>query len=498
MIKNKETKPIKKFPYKIAVPKAKLSNVGDRIKRLRRRISPRKTLLFIQRKPFTSFFAVLIVFFILMVVGNVLFSPKAVTTQNTPTPKQVQIYKLGSAPEVSFEGKVEKSGVVKIVAQMPGIVSYINVFEGQQIYAGTNILSLSTNYQGGNALSIARQIAQTQYNNTKDTHDEQKDLIQKQRDLTNKNADNTVALENIANASATDSANLVNENQAIIDQLNQVLQSLPATNSAAIIQTEGQIAQFQSANAQLNAAIRNLQFQGHTDQTPAILSNMQHDITMEQLDIQQKTLDMSLELSRLQLNLAQVNEANMYPSSPIAGVVDKIFVHVGDTVSPGMPLTSISGSSQHVEIVVNVPENIAKNISMIEPSTLQIGDTNIEMRPSYVSQDATNGVLYSVIYDLDDSETSKLTDASYVNVNIPIGIGDTTNADPFIPLDAVVQTQEEAFVYVVDKQNTARVQKISLGQIQGRYVEILSGLPSESQVILNRNVIDGDKVQIAK
>jgi multidrug efflux pump subunit AcrA (membrane-fusion protein) len=188
----------------------------------------------------------------------------------------------------------------------------------------------------------------------------------------------------------------------------------------------------------------------------------------------------------------------MYPATPFAGTVDKIFVHTGDNVTPGTVLASISGNNQHIEIVVNVPGDIAKNISRLESSVLQIGDSNIEMLPSYVSQDATDGTLYSIIYQLDDKFTSKLTDATYINVNIPVGTGDTTNEVPFIPLDAVVQTQEEAFVYVADKNQVARVKKITLGQIQGRFVEVTSGLPPEAQVILNRNVIQGDKVQITR
>jgi multidrug efflux pump subunit AcrA (membrane-fusion protein) len=489
---------LKKDFYSFNVKQFKVSNLFERISTFRKKIHFKKVLQFIQKKPFTSFFTVLVILLVLMVVGNLLFSPKPSPEQNLNAPKQVQIFKLGSAPQVSFEGKVEKSGVIKIVAQMAGIVSYINVSEGQQVYQGTNILSLSTNYQGGNALAIAAQIAQTQYQNTKDTFGEQKDLIQKQRDLADKNKDNAQSLQNIAAASATESANLVNFNQTIIDELNQTLSSIPASNTAAILQTQAQISQFESAQAQLDASVRSLQLQGDGGQPPAQLASMLHDITMEQLDIQEKTLDMSLEISRLQYNLALVNEASMYPVSPFAGVVDRILVHVGDNVSSGDILADISGSTQHVEIVVNAPQNIAKNVSMIEPSILQIGDSTVEMIPSYISQDATNGALYSIIYQLDDSYASKLANATYVNVNIPIGTGDTSNEVPYIPLDAVVQTQEEAFVYVVDNKMFARVKQISLGQIQGRFVEVTSGLPAESRIILNRNIIDGDKVQVTR
>ena len=118
------------------------------------------------------------------------------------------------------------------------------------------------------------------------------------------------------------------------------------------------------------------------------------------------------------------------------------------------------------------------------------------MLPTFVSRDATNGVLYSVIYQLDDSLAFNLTDATYINVKIPVGVADTTNIDPFIPLDCVIQTQDEAFVFIAEN-GIAHSKKITLGQIQGRYVEALTGLPKNAQVIIDRNVIDGDKVSVS-
>lgn len=466
-----------------------------------RRIYVKRTLAFIQRKPFTAFFAVLGLFLVLMVLGNLIFSPKATVENNKETPKSVAIYKLGSAPQVSYQGKVEKSGVIKIVAQMGGVVSAINIQEGAEVGKGTNILSLSTNYSGGNALTIARQIAQTQYNNAKDTFDQQGDIIGKQKDLANKNHDNAELLRQITNQSAIDTKGLADLDRSIVDSLGANIQTLVQTNvgganDAAILQAKQQMSQFQAATLQTNSSLANLQLQAAADMPPAQISQEMHDIAVSQLDLQRKTLDLTLEVTKLSYNLALVNEASMYPVSPFAGTIDKIFVHVGDNVTSGTTLASISGFNQSVEVVVNVPQNIAKNISAFEPSTLFIGNKTISMMPSYVSKDATNGVLYSVVYDLDDSQTANLTNDAYINVAIPIGSADTTNADPFIPLDSVVQTQEEAYVYIVGNDLKAHVKKISLGQIEGRFVEVLSGLPKNAQVIIDRNVIEGDKVSV--
>jgi multidrug efflux pump subunit AcrA (membrane-fusion protein) len=459
----------------------------------------KKALLFIAKKPFTSFFAVLAVFLILMIIGNVLFSPKPVVQNNLTALKQVQIYKIGSAPEVSYQGKVEKSGVIKIVSQTTGIVNSINVYEGQQIDSGTNILSLSTNYSGGNAASISRQIAQSQYQNAKDTFNTQEDIIVNQRAIADKNKSNSDQMRAITTQSAIDTQALFDLNKTIVDSLSSSIGNLENTNvngsnDAAILQAKQQIAGFQSAMVQTNSSFQNLQIESNQNSSDA--STLSYEIALKQLDVQEKALNMSLDISRLSYNMAQVLEANMFPSTPFAGVVNKIFVHVGDNVTSGTILASISGDNQHVEIVVNVSGEVAKNISNFEPSTLYIGDKSIQMLPTFVSKDATSGVLYSVIYDLDDSLAANLTDSTYINVKIPVGVADTTNIDPFIPLDSVVQTQDEAFVYVVDNKNTARVKKITLGQIQGRYVEVLSGLPINAQVIIDRNVIEGDKVQV--
>ena len=466
----------------------------------KRKVYTKKLLLFIQKKPFTSFFAVLGVFLVLMIVGNILFSPRPEAGEKITAPKKITVYKIGSAPQVSFQGKVEKSGVIKIVAQAPGIVSAINVWEGQEIAGGTNILFLSSNYSGGNVLSYARQISQAQFSNIKDTFDTQKDVIGKQRESANKNKDNADKLREITSQSASGSQALFDLNRTIVDSLLSNISFLESTNvgganDAAILQAKQQISQFQSALVQTNSSFQSLQVQ--TNQAGEDISNLGHEIALKQLDIQEKALNMSLEVARLSYNMALVNEANMYPSTPFAGTVNKIFVHIGDTVNPGTVLANISGVSQHVEIVVSVPENIAKSVSSFESSTLYIGNKNINMMPTFISKDATNGTLYSIIYQLDDSFAKNLTDASFINVKIPIGVADTTNIDPYIPLDSIVQTQEEAFVFVVE-QGAAKVKNITLGQIQGRFVQVLSGLPKDSQIIIDRNVIEGDKVEIIK
>lgn len=489
-----------KKSYSIQVRQFKIDGLKTRIRsgvsslNKKRKVVTKKAYLFTQKNPFRAFFLVLGIFLLLMILGNVVFGPKINKTTEVASVKEVHIFQIGKAPKITYQGKVEKSGVVKIVAQMSGIVAAINVYEGEQIGQGTNILSLANNYSGGNVLSVGREIAATQYQNAKDTYDTQKDIISKQREVADKSRDNGNLMRDIANSSAGSTSNLISLQNTLVNDLQASVDSAP--DQATKIQFEGLLAQAKSGLIQLQSSNQNLQIQ--TNSNSVDLANISHDIAIKQLDLQEKALKTTLNIASLQLRMAQINEANMFPSSPFAGVVNRIFVHVGDNVSSGTALAQISGTDQHVEVVVNVPQKIAQIISSIEPSILHINGKNVEAYPTFISQDATTGTLYSVIYDLGNSAVYNLTDSSYIEVEIPVGAPDASNFDPFVPLDGVVQTQEEADVFIVDSKNIAKAKKITLGDIQGRFVQVLSGLPENAAVIIDRNVIEGDKVKVIR
>lgn len=476
----------------------------DRFQNIRERIKPRERFKavehFIQKRPFTSFFTILALLLLLIILGNILLAPKE-AEEKPPVPKKVELYKLGSAPKVKVQAQVEKSGVVKIVALSPGVVESINVIEGDEIGKGGNLISLASNYSGVNALAISAQMAGAQYGLARDTFNTQKELITKQRELADKNKENAEELRDISTKAADDTRPLLDLNQSLLDKINSDLDSYNATNSAGvndnlIFQTKQIKSQLQSAVVQLKGQLRNLELQSASDKPPAELTDIQKEIALKQLDIQEKSLTVGVEIARLQFNLASVTAATMHPTAPFPGTVDRIYVKEGEAVNPGTVLLSLSGSTQHVKIIAKVPAGMAKNVSFLEDSIININGNKVVMKPSYISHDATDGQLYSIIFQLDDSYKSLVTDSAFITVDIPIGTGDTNNSVPFVPLDSIFQTQEEAYLYVVSKNKTATAKKIQLGQVQGRFVEVLSGLPLESTVILTRNVVEGDKLDL--
>lgn len=457
-----------------------------------------KIITAMRKKPLTSFFTLLVMLFGLIFIGNLLRQPAPEQTTVLPV-KTVPVYRIGNAPRITLQGQVQKAGVIQVSSLMGGVVQNISVSEGETVYQGQNLFSLSSNYQGGNSLTIARQIAESQYQNIQDTYSTQKDLIGKQKDLAGKNRDNTEELRQISDQSKSDTQSLIDLNNNLLDSVNSQLSLLPASSTDPVI--ESQIfslkqakTQLMSANLGLNLNLRNLDYQTNTDNPPAKIADLQKDITIKQLDLQNKALDLGREISLLQLRLSQVNEATMYPVAPFAGTVQNINVRVGQLITPGTPvLTLVALNDPPLTIYIYTSKEIAENVSRIEETSFHAGDKTLNLIPRFVTTEAVQNNLYAIIYDIPQEFFNDLTDKGFLLADVPIGHADTNSAFPYLPLDAIFQTQDTTTVFINDR-GKVKSQLVELGPVYGNFVAVNSGLKNGDEVILDRNVIDGEPV----
>jgi hypothetical protein len=146
-------------------------------------------------------------------------------------------------------------------------------------------------------------------------------------------------------------------------------------------------------------------------------------------------------------------------------------------------------------VYVYAPKSVAEKISKLEPSVIHLGNKNLNLFPSFVSTEAVNGNLFAIAFTLPQENLSDTVDKEFVGVDLPIGYADSESIFPFVPLDAVYQTEDTASVFV-EKSGTAQEKHVILGQIYGDFIQVDSGLEKGDQVILNRNVIMGDKVTV--
>ena len=373
--------------------------------------------------------------------------------------------------------------------------------EGDLVQKGSILVNISSNYQGGNSASLSRQLSAVTYKNTKDTYDTQKEVVRLQREVAHKSDINADELRSITDRSLQDTRDLVSLNESIINTLNQNETDLRnnntnGTNDALILQTQQQRAASQAGLNQLRTGLRQSELQSASDKSPAQLSDLQKDITLKQLDLQEKALNLSLQTSALQLQIAQVSEAQFFPSAPFAAKIQRVHIKEGQAINPGTEIVTISAVEDPIKAIVSVPSDLVGSISTVEPSKVFLKNTTLSIKPDFVSTEATDGQLYSVIYTIPDEFTSDITEGGHIQIEVPITAGNGLNSLPFIPLDSIYQTGDTSYVYVVNGDKVES-KKVEIGNVFGRFVEVKSGIKNGDQVILNRNVTSGDKVKIA-
>jgi multidrug efflux pump subunit AcrA (membrane-fusion protein) len=459
-----------------------------------------RSAAFIKRRPMASFFLVLGLLLIILILGKIFEKqPQEVTAQKMT--KAVNVYSLGQGPQAAFQAKIEKSGVVKIMAQATGVVAHISVQEGDSVSKGQQLISLSTNYQGGNAQGVQSAIAQAQYKNALDTYGPQLDLISKQKDVATASAEQAQRTRDIAKDALNDTRGLIDTNQSQLDQINQQLNALKATNPTdpdtiqQIGTLQGTAGQLDASLAQLRNSARTADYQSSNANAPALLSNLQKDISIEQLDIQAKGITLNKEVSGLQADLAAISAALMYPASPFDGTVERINVREGQLVNPGAELATVVAPDGKTTAILLVPLAIARTIYTTESSSLLIHGQYVQVTPTHISSEATDGQLYAVVYEIPEDQAQYLTDGEYISVQVPIGAEPSKPGDPLIPIDAVYQNQENAFVLIYNN-GKAETRIVNAGNVYGSYVEVTSGLKNDDKIILNRNVVAGDTVKI--
>jgi multidrug efflux pump subunit AcrA (membrane-fusion protein) len=458
-----------------------------------------KTGHFVDLRPMTSFFAVLGVILALIIVGNFLNKPKVVPPEEIHPVKAVSAYNIGTAPKITVSAQTKKSGVIQVVALSGGIIDKINVQEGVHVSRGDQLFAMSNNYKGENTATVQRQIDATNYAGALATFPKQKEILEKKKEQADKVHENTDELRELTRESLDGTRSLVQENEDYLKLLRDRLNAItPDASNPAYTTLKNQVIQLQGTVNQAHDQLRRDEYTSNEDNAPAKNDQLTKEITKKDLDVQIKQLEVNLAVKGLQAKVSQIQESLMFPTAPFSGTIQRVFVKEKQQVGQGTALLVISQDVEDdpITAVAFVSADVAKRVSRIEPSTLHIGNKSTYTSiPSFVSTEAVQGTLYAVYYPIPEQYSKDVVSEGFISVDMPIGMADTTMIATYVPLDAIYQTRERAYVFVING-NTAQSRDVQLGQVYGDSVEILSGLKNGDQVILNRNIIAGDQIQV--
>ncbi len=209
-------------------------------------------------------------------------------------------------------------------------------------------------------------------------------------------------------------------------------------------------------------------------------------------------------LSSLKQRLSQTNlqRSKQAVYAPFSGVIDEIFVKVGELASPGLPIARLVNLDR-LEVVADVSEkyvgvvkkNSAVKISL--PSINKEVEARIYKTGSYINPANRTFEVAALIPnqegDLLPNLVAKLKVRDYFNGEAVV-----------VPLQSVLQDiTGNNYVYVVETNNEVpRIKKVAVepGISYDNKIEIISGLNGTEEVVLDgaRSVNEGDRVSVAQ
>ena len=225
-------------------------------------------------------------------------------------------------------------------------------------------------------------------------------------------------------------------------------------------------------------------------------------VTRQEFENRQTEKDLAVQgMARAEARLAQAREAAKSAAtiagytkvtSPLAGVITSKPVEVGMTVFPGMPLMTVEEEGNY-RLEVSAPESLFGKVNVGDPARFSIDGIGADM----------NGRVAEVVPTIDPASrtfTVKIDIAAktvrsgiYGRVFFPVG----TRAGLFVRQSSLVERGSLTSVWVVGKDNTARMRLVKAGQIMGERIEILSGLSVGDRIVITgvEKVSDGAKVE---
>lgn len=341
-----------------------------------------------------------------------------------------------------WQETVEAMSTIDIMPETNGKVTAVNASEGQHVDKGDVIFQVDNTNA---ALSL--QQAQAGY-------------------------DAAQAAFNIAKKASEQNTNVAPAEIEYTDAKNNFArtQALYAANAVSQVDLETAKSRMDSAEAKLQAA-RNGQ-DGNYDSAKA-----QMDSAKAALDIARKKYD------------------DCAVTSPIAGMITKINVETGQTVSPqliGATVMDDSGEKVEIQVADMDIDQLAEGMPM--DVSLQSAGKTCSGSISEISAvcDSKTG-MYTVKIRLDDKDslhyTGLMADVR-ASVNEP-------SASVYIPSKCIFSDDNGDYVYVVSGDQAAKT-PVTKGRKKNAYMEITQGLTQGNEVILqsSQSLEDGMKVRV--
>ena len=200
--------------------------------------------------------------------------------------------------------------------------------------------------------------------------------------------------------------------------------------------------------------------------------------------------------AKSQLEIAQKNLKDCRLTAPVAGIIGKKMVGAGETALPSQTVVTILDIS-NVKVKVSIPEVEMSGIAADTPTMIKVEAANKEVSGGKIEKGVQADALTHT-YDIRvnvQNDDRKLLPGMVANVSL-IPTNDDKNYYN-VPITSVQKKADGSlFVWVVDKDNTAYRQAVSIGDTMGNRISITHGINSGDRIVIEgyQKLSEGTKV----
>ena len=147
-------------------------------------------------------------------------------------------------------------------------------------------------------------------------------------------------------------------------------------------------------------------------------------------------------------------------------------------IAPGQILMKIEDPTKMI-IKTSLNEKEVNSVSVGDNVTIESNDKSVQGKISSISP-TLNEITKKVDVEIEILRTdNKLTAESLVDIHF----FPKANGSIFIPLNSLLQEDEQNFVRIVTGKNRIQKLPVTIGEIVGTYVKIKSGLQGIEQIV---------------
>ncbi|NTU67206.1 MAG: efflux RND transporter periplasmic adaptor subunit [Candidatus Moranbacteria bacterium] len=185
-------------------------------------------------------------------------------------------------------------------------------------------------------------------------------------------------------------------------------------------------------------------------------------------------------------------------TSPISGYVTSILVSVGDYVSAGQEIATIS-QTKNIKFQFFVSDDQLSSVSKGKEITVSNNSGDSETAVIRNISPSADAETKRFLVEAFPKDANKSSFASGTVASVSLGISESVSdaADFILPLSVITVGQNESYVFVADG-NHAKKAVVQVIRVSGEFAEVKGNIPADSSIIMNGSklVKDGEEVAV--